>query len=70
MLKRCIHIRNGQNIKGFRSCKHSTGAPLFYRERGKIMFEEEKLEQKKAERLWLTSQYQKIWAIRLGLNFK
>ena len=57
MIKTCIHIRKSQNIKGFRTCRHSTGAPLFHRDRGRILLEEEMLAQKEAERDWLISQY-------------
>jgi len=56
-LKSSTHIRRSRNIKGFRSCRHTTGVSLAHLDRGGISLEEERLPLSEARRLWLAKNW-------------
>lgn len=56
-LKGSDHARTSRNIKGFRSCRHTTGINAKYLDRGRIRLEEARRIRREARRLWLSRQW-------------
>lgn len=52
------HIRSSRNIKGFRSCAHSTGGCAAHLDVARIAREGTRLAAREARRLWLIEQWQ------------
>jgi hypothetical protein len=56
-LKTSDNVRTSRNLKGFRSCTHTTGAAAKDLDRGRIMHEETQRLRREARLAWLNRQW-------------